>query len=612
MVVTSGSRTGDGGGGIAGLVTLASSRFLLRAAHIDRSLLLRFVLASLARSGLSMGILVLMQQFLAGVLAGQKGLAGYLAVRLGRTPALCVVAALLFTCYLASSALTYEGQMVEQRIIRAFELGLLDRLVRHLLTLSVGFFDRQSHGDLIQAIRLDVTKARTAASACVRMGLETALALGYVAGALWISPKLSILVFLVMPAAVAPILVLARRAMRRSFSIRQHASELYDAVLQVLRGIRVIKIFGAQESERARIEHQARGYFAACIEIAQAQSLGRMLLEAVAGLSIVLVVIAGGFEVLGGRLSWPSLLTFLMAVRSIHSPLHEVNAAFMELQSNAASVERVAALLDERPELTDAPTAVAHSSAPRSIRFERVSFRYGERLTLDDISFEVRAGETLGIVGPSGAGKTTLLSLMARFADPQSGGITWDGRDLRQLRLAGLHRHIGLVPQSPFLFSGTVAENIRAGRPGASDGEVADAARAAEIHDEITALPHAYDTRIGPGGRTLSDGQSQRINVARALLKNAPVLLLDEATSSLDSLSESKLQRAVDAAVRDRTTFIVAHRLSTLRRASRILVLEHGRSIGLGTHSELMASCPLYAEMWRAQQTPAASLAEVG
>ena len=593
-------------------MTLTGSRFLLRAARVDRSLLIRFGLASLARSGLSMAILVLMQQFLAGVLAGQGGLAGYLAVRLGRTPALYAVAGLLFACYLASSALTYEGQMVEQRIIRAFELGLLDRLVRHLLTLSVGFFERQSHGDLIQAIRLDVTKARNAAAACVRMGLEAALAVGYVAGALWISPKLSAIVFVVMPVVVAPVLLFARRAMQKSFTIRRRASALYDSVLQILRGIRVIKIFGGEETERARIERQARGYFAACIEIARAESLGRMLLESVAGLSIVLVVIAGGFQVLHGRLSWPSLLAFLMAVRSLHSPVQNVNAAFMEFQGNAASVDRIASLLAERPEIADAPGALSGNGGPGCIRFENVSFRYGEGPTLQNISLEVRAGETLGIAGPSGAGKTTLLSLVARFFDPQDGRITWDGNDLRQVHLADLHGSIGLVPQSPFLFSGTVAENIRAGRPGASDREVADAARAAEIHDEIAGLPEGYETMIGPGGRALSEGQAQRINVARALLKNAPVLLLDEATSSLDSLSESKLQRAVDAAVRGRTTFVVAHRLSTLRHATRILVLQDGRCVGLGTHSELIVGCLLYAEMWHAQQSRVALHAEAG
>lgn len=592
-------------------MTFAGSRFLFRAAHVDRGLLVRFALASLVRSALSMAILVLMQQFLAGVLAGQGGLAGYLAIHLGRTPALYAVAGLLFACYLASSALAYEGQMVEQRIVRAFELGLLDRLVRHLLTLSVGFFERQSHGDLIQAIRLDVTKARNAAAACARMVLEAALAAGFVGGAVWISPKLSAIVFLVMPVVVAPLLFFARRAMRQSFTIRRHASALYDSVLQILHGIRVIKIFCAEESERARIERQARRYFAACIDIARAESFSRMLLESVAGLSIVLVVIGGGFQVLHGRLTWPSLLAFLMAVRSIHAPAYNMNTALLEFQGNAASVARIASLLEERPEIAAGPRALP-AGEPACIRFENVTFRYAEAPALQDISFEVRAGETLGIAGPSGAGKTTLLSLVARFYDPQGGRILWDGCDLRELQLAHLHRGIGLVPQTPFLFSATVAENIRAGRPSASGQEVAGAARAAEIHDEIVALPDAYQTGIGPGGRALSEGQAQRINVARALLKNGPVLLLDEATSSLDSLSESKLQRAVDAAVCGRTTFVVAHRLSTLRNATRILVLQDGRRVGLGTHAELLSRCPLYAEMWRAQQSPAAIHAEAG
>jgi ABC-type multidrug transport system fused ATPase/permease subunit len=559
-----------------------------------------------------MAILVLMQQFLAGVLAGQGGLAGYLAMRLGRVPALWTVAGLLLGCYLLSSALSYEAQMVEQRIIRAFELGLLDDLVRHLLTLSVGFFERQSHGDLIQALRLDVTKARSAASACVRMGLEAAVAAGYLAGALLISPTLSALVFLVMPLALAPLVVLARRSIVKSFSIRRRASALYDSILQILRGIRVIKIFGAEERERARVERQAQGYFAASIQIAEGEGMARMVFEALAGFSIAIVVIAGGFSVLRGSLTWPSLLALLMAVRSIHAPLQNVNAGYMELQSNAASLERLSSLLAEQPEIAAPPGAPAVGGGPRSIRIDNVIFRYGEQPTLEAISLEVAAGETIGIAGPSGAGKTTLLALLARFFDPTSGRILWDGKDLRQVDLASVHAQIGLVPQSPFLFSATAADNIRVGRPGASEKEVEEAARAAEIHDEILALPDGYATLIGPAGRSLSQGQAQRINVARALLKNAPVLLLDEATSSLDSLSEAKLQRAVDAAVRGRTTFVVAHRLSTLRSATRILVLNEGRCAGFGSHAELMESCPLYAEMWYAQHTPITVPAEAG
>ena len=221
---------------------------------------------------------------------------------------------------------------------------------------------------------------------------------------------------------------------------------------------------------------------------------------------------------------------------------------------------------------------------------------------LDDVSFTINAGETLGIVGPSGAGKSTLLNLIARFYDPTSGSVQLDGEDLRNFRLRDVYGMLAIVTQDPFLFSTSIRENILCGRPGASQAEVEAAARAAEIHEEIIAMPDGYETVVGQGGRSLSRGEAQRVNVARAILKNAPILLLDEATSSLDSYSEARVQRAVDRLVTGRLAISVAHRLSTLRNASRILVLEQGQVMGLGTHQQLLATCPTYVRLWEAQE----------
>ena len=256
----------------------------------------------------------------------------------------------------------------------------------------------------------------------------------------------------------------------------------------------------------------------------------------------------------------------------------------------------------QRLEIGERPGALPLAAPPRRIRFENVAFSYGERPILRNISVEVRAGETVGIVGPSGAGKSTLLGLVARFYDPSSGRICFDDRDLRDLRLADLYDSIALVPQDPFLFTDTVRENIRYGRATATDAEVEAAARAALIHDEIMLLPDGYDTVIGGPERRLSRGQQQRINIARAFVKNAPILLLDEATASIDAIAEQEVQDAVERLFQGRTTFVVAHRLSALRAAHRIVVIDEGTIVASGTFDELLRDSTLYRQLWEAQQ----------
>jgi ABC-type multidrug transport system fused ATPase/permease subunit len=273
----------------------------------------------------------------------------------------------------------------------------------------------------------------------------------------------------------------------------------------------------------------------------------------------------------------------------------------MEMQRHGAAVEQLDELLDERPEITDRPGARALPERPREITARNLQFASDDIPILEDISFHVRTGETLGIAGPSGAGKTTLLNLVARFYDPVSGSLQFDGHDVRDLKLSDVQKHVAIVTQDPFLFATSIRENIRCGRPDASDGEVQAAARVAEIHEEIVALPEGYDTVVGHGGRALSRGEAQRINIARAILKDAAILLLDEATSSLDSHSEARVQRAVDRLARGRIVLSVAHRLSTLRNASRILVLEDGRAVGLGTRDELLLNCPTFRRLAEAQ-----------
>lgn len=563
----------------------------------------RFVVASLGRAALVGASILLMREFLGGVLGRSGDIARPLVDAYGATGALWIVAGALVATQLGAAGLAYGAQVSQQRLVAAVELGAMERLINQLLGLSAGFFDRRTHGDLIQTVRQDVSHLRAVAVAAATIVLDALQALALIAAAVALSPTLALIAFVLVPVAALPIYLVARRTLGQSFGVRRKGVALFDVLLQLLRAIRIIKVYQGERVEAERTVQRARQYFDEVIGMERTRALARVALESLAGLSLVAVIIAGGVQVLGGSLGWPELLAFLVAARAAQGPLNHVNTGYMEIQRYGASVAHIEALLAERPDVRDQPDAGPILSPPQRLSAEGVSFSFGETVVLDGVSLEVRAGETLGIAGPSGSGKTTLLNLMARFYDPVRGSVRLDGRDLRTIRLADVYRQVAIVAQDPFLFATSVRENIRCGRPSATDAEVEAAARAAEIHDDIVAMPAGYDTLVGHGGRTLSRGEAQRVNIARAVLKNAPILLLDEATSSLDSFAEAKVQRAIDRLAAGRMTIAVAHRLSTLRNATRILVLEGGRVAGCGTHAELVAGCAVYRRLWEAQSS---------
>jgi subfamily B ATP-binding cassette protein MsbA len=564
----------------------------------------QFVASSLGRAALTGAAILLVRDFLGGVLGRENGLARRLTESYGAGAALWGAAAALIITQIGAAVLAYSAQVSQQRLVAAVELGTMERLINHLLGLSAGFFDRRTHGDLIQTLRQDVSQLRTVAVAVATMVLDALNAAALITAAFMLSTKLALLAFVLVPLAAFPIYLVARRTLARSFGVRRKGVVLFDILLQLLRAIRIIKVYQGERVEADRTVVEARQYFDEVIDMERTRALARVALEALAALSLVTVIIAGGVQVLGGSLGWPELLAFLIAARAAQGPLNNVNTSYMEMQRYGASMAHIDALLAERPEVRDLPDAAPITAAPQRLGVESVGFAFGATTVLEDVSFEVRAGETLGIAGPSGAGKTTLLNLVARFYDPTSGTVSLDGRDLRELRLADVHRQIALVAQDPFLFASSIRENIRCGRADATDAEVEHAARVAEIHDEIVAMPDGYETVVGHGGRSLSRGEAQRVNIARAVLKNAPILLLDEATSSLDSFSEAKVQRAIDRLAAGRMTIAIAHRLSTLRTATRILVLDEGHVAGLGPHADLVASCAVYRRLWEAQTVP--------
>ncbi len=572
-------------------------------ARVHWALLGGFMAMSLARTASTIAVVFLIRDFLTGVLLEPQGLGLRLTQALGQRAALGVVAGLLFAVFVAGALCAYGSQITQQRLVRRFELELMQTLIKHLLRLPVAFFNQRHRGDLVDSIRLDVSRTRMAVTAIADLFVLGAQGLAYVGSAIVISPRLVLVSLPILLLAMLPSRWFFKQIRRRSLKLRQHGFRLTDLLLQLMEGVRMVKVYGGEEAETRNSIATARRYFDHMIAAVRIRALSDVLLETAGGLSVVVVTVVGGFEVLAGRLTVPSLIASLVALRAAHGPLSNCFSRIMDIHSNMASLDRLRVLLRTESELRDREDAVPFSGKLESLRFADVSFQYtsGERV-LTDVSFEVRAGQHVGIVGPSGAGKTTLTSLIARFYDPTEGQVLLNGTDLRNYRTADLYRNLSLVTQDLFLFGTSVRENIRYGSPGITDAEVEQAARAAEIHDDIVKLPKGYDTILGIGGRLLSGGQIQRVNIARALVKNAPIVILDEATSNLDSISEAKIQAALDRLTGGRTTFTIAHRLSTLRRADLILVMDRGRCVASGRHEELVTTCPLYRSLWEAQQ----------
>jgi subfamily B ATP-binding cassette protein MsbA len=409
-----------------------------------------------------------------------------------------------------------------------------------------------------------------------------------------------------MPFALWPISRLTRRVRKGSKKSLGNLGDSVQSLTQMFQGVRTVKAFGGEEREIARYRELNLTYLKSTMRMVRAIALSHAwaVFYSTAGVMLLVFVLAclkirfGIFPGAGAMTAW-----FVLVAR-FSNFVKDSTKSWTKVQESVGAAARIQELLDERPDVVESPAARPVAGIRRGIRFEGVSFRYpgGEAPALRDVELEIRPGETLALVGPSGAGKSTFVDLLARFIDPTAGRITVDGVDLRELELAGWNALHAMVGQVPFLFHSTIGENIAYGRPSATQAGIEAAARAAHIHDFVASLPLGYTTNVADMGSRLSGGQRQRITIARALLKEAPLLLLDEATSALDSESEAEVQRALDELMKDRTVVVVAHRLSTIQRADRIAVLEHGRLVELGRHAELLARNGVYARLWSLQK----------
>lgn len=483
---------------------------------------------------------------------------------------------------------------------------LRTRLYAHLLTLDQAFFERTRSGELVSRLAADTELVQTVVGSTLSLSLRSLLMLvGSTVMLIVTSPRLAGLTALVIPAVILPIVVLGRRVEKLSRESQDRIADASAVASESINAIHTVQAYTREPRERERYSNAVwLALKTAGHRIATTAWLTALVILLGFG-AITLVLWAGAHAVLAGEMNAGVLAQFVLYAVVAAGSVGGLTEVWGELLRCAGALGRISELLDTRAEIRSPEQPIPLPRPLRgSIRIEQVGFHYPSRpgqAALHDFSLSIEAGETVALVGPSGAGKSTLFQLLQRFHDPQSGRITLDGEDLRSLDLAELRNAFALVPQDPVLFGASAADNIRFGRLDADDGAVEVAARAAEAHEFLRELPQGYDTYLGERGVRLSGGQQQRIAIARALLRDAPVLLLDEATSSLDAQSEHLIQQALTRLIANRTTLVIAHRLSTVQKADRIVVLERGRIVAMGTHEQLLREGGLYAELARLQ-----------
>lgn len=485
-------------------------------------------------------------------------------------------------------------------VLREIQQSVFVKLQR----LPLGFFSGRKTGDLISRVITDSNLLQgvvtTISNDLIKQPLTLLFALSFLAVKSWESREAFFLLIclLSIPVAVLPIRLLGKRLMRKAAAMQREAGDNSAVLAETLGATREIRAFNLEEMMGKRFLDGIGRWTKFHLKVIKYRYLSPPLIEMI---SAGVVAAALGYGASRG-FSLEKFLPLIVALYMCYDPMKKLGEIHTRLKQGEASLDRLEVILKAEEGVTDPPRPVVLEQVEGRVRFDGVKFAYGEHAALNGITLDVPAGQVVALVGPSGAGKTTFASMVPRFYDPGEGVITLDGVDLRNLRLKDLRDHITIVPQEAVLFSGTIEENIRLGRLGATDDEVREAARQAHAHDFIGKLPHGYATQVGERGAQLSGGQKQRISIARAFLKNAPVLILDEATSALDSEAESRIQEELADLTRGRTTFIIAHRFSTIRIADRILVFEGGRIVGDGTFQELEQRHDLFRTLLEMQR----------
>lgn len=524
---------------------------------------------------------------------------GQFQLRHGTMDALLLLSAAFMAATLLSNTFRYLSLFFLCNVRSGILRDLRTSFYRHMMLLPVGYFSEKRKGDLLSRINSDVGEVEWAVVRSLQGAfMEPLFVLVFVAGLFVISWQLSLAVFFSLPLVMYVAGKVGASLKRKSDKVQGMLGKMIASVEEAINGLRIIKSFNLIEMVEKEFDKRNQRYVKELNAVLRRRDLSGPLTEIML-ISVTLgVMLFGGLKVVQGGMNADMFVLFVLLLIKTISPAKHAVTAFYDIQKGRAALERVYAVFHEPAGDSDRPGALEKKSFDSSILYDDVCFSYpgSDKLVLDKVGLKMEKGKMYAFVGPSGAGKTTIADLLSRFYDPSSGRILLDGTDLRDLKREDLRALVGTVGQFPFLWHDTVAENIRFGKEDAGREEVEAAARKANAHEFIMALPQGYDTNLGDNGMTLSGGQRQRIVIARAILKNAPILVLDEATSALDTQSEALVQDALSKLMQGRTSIVIAHRISTVRNADCIVVFDHGRIVEQGTHKELMEKNGVYAQ----------------